>query len=282
MPQPVAELSALIARGNAPLVASYHADIFRQRSLLFMYRPLVLALLRSADAVITGSHAVKENSQLIRDSRVDPTVVGYGVDLASFGPERADPAAVAEIRAKYGEPHIVAVGRLVPYKGFDRLVSAAAALPCPVVIVGDGVSRPGLEAQIAAAGLGDRVHLVGRVDDDHLAAHLAAAALLVLPSWNHAEAFGIVLLEAQASGIPVIATDLGTGTAEAVIPGETGLMIPPEDVLALVEAVTTLIEDPERRERMGQAGRAFVSEHHSFDALASRLRPIYERLSARG
>jgi rhamnosyl/mannosyltransferase len=281
MPQPVGELSALLMRGVAPLVATYHADIYRQRALLFVYRPLVTSLLRSADVVITGSRAMKHRSPLIRGAGVEPCVVPYGIDHTAFSDERIDAAQVAELRERYGQEHIVSVGRLVPYKGFDRLVAAASALPCPVVIVGDGISRPALQSQIDSLGLQGRVHLVGQVSDDRLAAHLAAASVFVLPSWNRAEAFGIALLEAQAAGTPVVATDVGTGTEEALVPGETGLMVPPSDTPALVQAISSLLSDRGRRAEMAEAGRCFVRDKHSLQSMAAGLRPIYESLAPR-
>lgn len=280
MPQPVGELSALLVRGNAPLVATYHADIYRQRALLFLYRPLVTAVLRSADSVITGSNGLRQRSPLIRRADVEPRVVGYGIDHSLFDEDHVDASQVAELRERYGDEHVVAVGRLVPYKGFDRLVAAAASLPCSVVIVGDGMSRAALEAQVSSLGLRSRVHLVGSVSDDRLAAHLVAASICVLPSWNRAEAFGIALLEAQAAGTPVVATDVGTGTEEALIHGETGLLIPPNDTPALVEAITSLLADRTRRARMGEAGRRFVRSEHSLESMAAQLRPIYASLGS--
>jgi glycosyltransferase involved in cell wall biosynthesis len=278
MPQPVAELSALVARRGSPLVVSYHADIYRQRSLLFLYRPLVLRILRSARAVITGSERLRATSPLLREAGVDAEVVGYGIDVDRFEPHVVDARAVEEIRNRFGQ-HVLAVGRLVPYKGFNYLVEAAVDLDCKVVIVGDGVSRDSLAEQISGLGLQEKVHLVGRADDGQLAAHLAAADALVLPSWNRAEAFGIALLEAQASGTPVIATDIGTGTADAMMDGETGLLIPPRDQAALVGAVNALVSDPERREKMGRAAKDFVREYYSLEAMGKRLRAIYERVS---
>jgi glycosyltransferase involved in cell wall biosynthesis len=281
MPQPVGELSALVARRGAPLVASYHADIFRQQSLLFLYRPLVLRCLRAADVVLTASEALRDRSPLIREAGVRPRVVGYGIDTSLWADGQVGAALVEQIRARYGGDHVLAVGRLVPYKGFDRLVTAAAALSVPVVIVGEGSSREALESQIASLGLQRKVHLVGRVDDRTLAAHMAAASAFILPSWNRAEAFGIVLLEAQAAGTPVVATDVGTGTTEAFVDGETGFAVPPNDIAALVEAIERLVGDAELRRKMGEAGRLHVERRYSLQRIAENLRPIYDELAAR-
>jgi glycosyltransferase involved in cell wall biosynthesis len=278
MPQPVAELSALYARKGAPLVASYHADIYRQRALLFLYRHLVVRVLREADAVLVASHALAR-SPMIQAAGVEAEVVPYGIDTAEFARESADLNLVGEIRRRYGERHVVAVGCLRAYKGFDRLIAAATQTICPVVIVGGGTMRGALEEQIRSLGLTDKVFLAGEVDDRRLTAHLAAASAFVLPSWNRAEAFGIALLEAQAAELPVIAADLGTGTVEAFADGQTGIAIRPNDVPGLIEAINRLVGNPERARTMGQAGRRRVEEHNSLASLARRLRPIYERLA---
>jgi rhamnosyl/mannosyltransferase len=280
MPQPVGELSVLLARRQAPLVVTYHADIYRQRSLLFLYRHLVVPVLREADVVIVASLALAKLSPMIRDAGVTPEVVRYGIDTNEFARERADPVVVDEIRRRYGERHVLGVGCLRAYKGFDRLVAAAARTTCSVVIVGEGSLRAELEDQIRRLGLRNKVFLVGRVDDDRLLAHLTAASALVLPSWNHAEAFGISLLEAQAAGLPVIATDVGTGTTEAFEDGRTGIAVQPNDVSGLVTAITTLVDDPMRARAMGLAGRRLVETRHSLAALAARLRPIYAQLAS--
>jgi glycosyltransferase involved in cell wall biosynthesis len=278
MPQPVAELSCLFARRGAPMIATYHADIFRQRWLLFAYRPLVVRCLRAADVVVTASDALRDKSPLITAAGVTPVVVPYGIDVDRWHQRCVDAEAVARIRDRYGERHVLAVGRLVPYKGFDRLVAVADDLEAPLVIVGDGVSRIDLENQIREGRLEDRVHLAGRVDDETLCAHFAAASVFVLPSWNRAEAFGIVLLEAQAAGLPVVATDVGTGTVEALVPGETGLVVEPHDPRAVVRALNDLLRDPKRAAAMGRAGREWVLRNHSLQSLAHALLPLYTEL----
>jgi rhamnosyl/mannosyltransferase len=277
MPQPVGEISVLVSRRQAPLVVTYHADIYRQRRLLFVYRHLVARVLREADVVIVASRALANGSPMIRAAGVTPEIVAYGIDTKQYARERADSAAVDVIRRRYGERHVVAVGRLRAYKGFDRLVTAAARMSHPVVIVGEGPMRGPLEEQIRSLGLANKVFLVGQVDDQRLLAHLTAASAFVLPSWNHAEAFGISLLEAQAAELPVIATDVGTGTVEAFEDGQTGIAIRPDDTGGLVTAINTVLDHPERARAMGQAGRRLVEERNSLTSLATRLRPIYER-----
>ncbi len=275
MPNPTGEASVLIAGRDGPLVATYHCDIFRQRALLPLYRPLVVACLRAADAVVVGSAALAATSPLIRAADVPTTVVPYGIDVERWAPGTASEEAVAGLRARYGAEHVLAVGRLVSYKGFERLVHLAHRLTLPLVIAGDGPQRGQLEALIERAGVADRVHLVGRVSDDRLAAHLAAAAVFVMPSINRAESFGLATLEAQAAGLAIVATDVGTGTGEAFAPGTSGLLVRADDDDALVAALNKLAADPERRRAMGEAGRRRVAERNSLATLGRALEELY-------
>jgi glycosyltransferase involved in cell wall biosynthesis len=278
MPQPLAEMSVLLARIRTPIAATYHADIYRQRILLGFYGPLVRRILRRADVVIAASNALGNESPQLRDAHVPVHVVPYGIDVRQWTREKTTEGEVAALRNTFGHPHVIAVGRLVHYKGFDRLIAATRDVNASVVIVGEGPLRKQLERQVRSLRVEDRVHLVGEVSDQRLAAHLTAASVFVLPSTNRAEAFGISLLEAQAAGLPVIATDVGTGTKEAFIPDESGILVPPKEIAALGSAITRLIDQPELREAMGQAGQTWVKRSHSLESLARALEPIYARL----
>lgn len=281
MPNPTGEASMVLGGGRGPTVATYHCDIFRQRVLLPLYRPLVVRCLRSADAVVVGSAELAGQSPLIRAAGVPTTVIPYAVDVEQWMPERVKAEAVARLHAHYGAEHVLAVGRLVSYKGFDRLIALARRLTLPVVIVGDGPLRGELETLIEREGVRDRVHLAGRVSDEQLATHLAAAAIFVLPSVNRAESFGISTLEAQAAGLPVVVTDVGTGTSEAFAPGESGLLVPSGSDEAMVHALNDLAAEPARRRAMGEAGRRRVAERNSFASLGAELGALYAKVSHR-
>lgn len=281
MPQPLAELSALLLRLR-PLVVSYHADIYRQRRLLMWYGPLVRRCLRSADIVITGSEALQLHSPLIAGAKVKARVVPYVVDVDFWNASRADADTVRRYRTTYGDVHVLAVGRLVGYKGFDRLISVANTLNCPIVIAGDGPERWNLHRRILSLGLEGKVHLVGAVNDAELLNHYAAATAFVLPSWNRAESFGIALLEAQSVGIPVVAIDVGTGIREAFLPNATGLLVRPDDPAAFTAAIVQLTSDTDRARAMGRSGREWVKRTHAPANLAQQLRPAYESLFEAG
>jgi phosphatidyl-myo-inositol dimannoside synthase len=145
-----------------------------------------------------------------------------------------------------------------------------------VAIAGSGRERARLERR--AARIGPRAHLLGRVADDDLPALYASAdvfSMLCRDRWGglEAEGFGIVFLEAAASGIPAIAGRSG-GAHEAVIDGETGLVVAPRDVHGVRGALELLLADDALRARMGAAARARVEATFSYDLLAARLAPL--------
>lgn len=272
LPNPTGEVSALLARVDVPIVASYHADIVRQARLLPVYGRVLHRVMRRAQAVVVGTHALLRTSPLLFPYRDRATVIPYGVDTERFSPDAADWAAVARLRRQFGSRVVVATGRLVYYKGFERLIRLAGRLDAEVVIVGGGP----LETELRAAARGvSCVHMLGRVDDEELRNILAAADVFVLPSTNRAESFGISTLEAQAMGVPAVVTDVGTGTVEAIEHQRTGLAVPADDDDALVEAVRRLLDDPEQRRVMAVGARERAVAGHSLDAVADSFARLY-------
>jgi glycosyltransferase involved in cell wall biosynthesis len=275
MPNPPGEVAALFGRRGRPIVASYHADIVRQARFEPVYRPFVGACFSRASAIVTGTQRLAETSPALRGQRSKVRVIPYVVDVERYRPDAVDPARRAAIRERFGEPLVISVGRLVYYKGYDLLIEAARGLDAQVVIVGEGPERAALEAR--AAGV-PNVHLTGRLDEDDLVAHLAAADLFVLPSTSRAESFGIAVAEAQAMGLPAVVTDTGSGTVEAVDDGATGLVVPAGDAAALREALAGLIADEPRRRSMGDAARPRAVERHRLEDRARDFRELYEEV----
>jgi phosphatidylinositol alpha-1,6-mannosyltransferase len=204
-----------------------------------------------------------------------------GVDTAGITP--LDAAARRAARRRLGLPAkgplVTSVSRLVPRKGMDVLIEAAGRLagsyPDLVVAIG-GSGREQARLERLAARSPASVHVLGRVSDEDRAALLGAADIFVMACHSRwlgleQEGFGIVFLEAAAAGVPQIAGDSG-GAAEAVVDGETGLVVEhPEDPGAVAEALRTLLVDPTRRRRMGRAARTRVQGSFDNDVLASRL-----------
>ncbi|HVV08767.1 glycosyltransferase family 4 protein [Amycolatopsis sp.] len=203
-----------------------------------------------------------------------------GVDTELFRP---DPAARAEIRARHGlgdRPTVVCVSRLVPRKGQDMLIHAMPELrklvpDVALLIVGGGPYRKRLSQLVTALGLESDVVLTGSVPWPELPAHYAAGDVFAMPARTRGkgldvEGLGIVYLEASATGLPVVAGRSG-GAPETVQDEVTGHVVDGRDVEQLVETLAPLLNDPARARKMGEAGRAWVSEHWRWDLHARRL-----------
>ena len=141
------------------------------------------------------------------------------------------------------------------------------------MLVGDGAERPRITARAAELGLGSSVRFAGYLTQDQVAGELAQADIFALPSF--AEGVPVVLMEAMATGLPVIATRIA-GIGELVEEGQSGFLVPPGDVDTLADRLCALLDDADRRAAMGQAGRARVVEDFDIDAEAARLDRLFE------
>lgn len=244
-------------------------------------RRLLRTVLRDASLVIAAGGYPLAEAQRAAGGPLPSVVVPPGVDTDRFAP--LDAAARAAARARLGLPVdgrlIVSVSRLVPRKGMDVLIRAAALLApsrpdLTVAIAGDGRDRDRLARLVRTTGA--PVRLLGRVAHDDLPDLYACGdvfAMLCRNRWAglEQEGFGIVFVEAAAAGVPQVAGDSG-GAAEAVVDGETGLVVRrPDDPSAVAEALARLLDDPETRARLAPAGRARAVDAFSYDVLAGRL-----------
>ncbi|MGI9657815.1 MAG: glycosyltransferase, partial [Gaiellaceae bacterium] len=166
----------------------------------------------------------------------------------------------------------VAVGRLHEQKGFDLLIDALSDVPdVSLRLVGDGVERASLEAHATARGVYERVEFLGWLDDP--TPELERGDIFVLPS--RYEGLPLSIIEAMFAELPVVAADVGS-VRELVVDGETGLLVPPEDVQAIAAAMTSLAGDRERRRRLGSAARERALARFSLETMLERYRELYE------
>jgi glycosyltransferase involved in cell wall biosynthesis len=173
---------------------------------------------------------------------------------------------------------VLTMARLDAAKGLGHLLGAAAQVPEALfVVAGEGPLRGVLEARARQLELDGRFRFLGQRWD--VPGLLGAADLFVLPSLS--EGLPLTVLEAMAAGTPVVATDVG-GTSEALVHGETGLLVPPADAAALAGAIRTLLADRGRAERLAAAARVRIREHFSAETMVRGITGIYEDiLSAR-
>ena len=243
-------------------------------------------LAREADLVITVSEAEKQTVlERLGGERV--RVVLPGVDTEVFrpcgGPECAERAAWL---AHGGRPEVLVAGRLDPLKRFDLAIAAVAAIAEErrpnLRIVGaappDGAAYArSLHDAVADAGMITSTSFDGALLRSALAERLRLAALVLVPS--HSETYGLVALEAAASGVPVIAAATG-GLREAVLDGETGVLLESDEPAVWAAAIERVLGDAALAQRMGEAARAHALRH-SWQASTERLLEVYRELLAR-
>ena len=228
---------------------------------------------------IAVSEAVKRDCvERLRMDANRVTVIHTGIDPP---PER-NAAAAESLRRTWGvppgEPLIVTVARLSYEKGIDTLIDAAALLRethprARVAVVGDGPDERGLEEQIRRRGVADVVQLAGFHAD--VWPVFEAADIVCMPSKS--EGMPNVLLEAMATGCPVVATNVG-GVPEAISSGENGLLVEPKDAAALASALASLIDDAPMAQRLARAARRTVEQRFLARDVVGRYAALYERL----
>jgi glycosyltransferase involved in cell wall biosynthesis len=279
-------LGGLAARwaGVPVVVETFHGTLLAGYYSTPMTRMLAWLerwLARRMDAVVAVSPAVARELAAARigsDARVH--VIPLGLDLERFRAGAARPTLRQTLGLPGDAPLVGTVGRLVPIKGMDAFIDAAAqirrSLPAAhFVIVGDGALRAGLERRARDAGLGGQVHFLGwRRDLEELYPDLD---LIMLTSLN--EGTPVSIIEAMATGRAVVATRVG-GVLDVVEDGVTGVLAPPRDPGALAAAAVALLADPERRRRMGEAARSAVSSRYGVSRLAEQMDTLYRGLLA--
>lgn len=294
-------VAALIGRPAArrcavPVVVyTAHGFYFHERMNPFLRRVhvgLERWAQRRADFLMTQS---AEDCATAVAERIAPVgraeTIGNGVDLSAFGPHLLGEGGTAAVRSELmlqsGEGPVVAMmGRLVREKGYFEFIEAwARVVPrfpkARAVFIGEALgsdredSALALKRRMDELGIRRTVILAGLRDD--VPRLLAAADLFVLPSWR--EGMPRSILEAMASGLPVIATRI-RGCREEVLEGETGFLVPVGDVAALAERLERLLGDEDLRRRMGRAARRRAEAHFDERAVIERQRLIFTRLFA--
>jgi phosphatidyl-myo-inositol dimannoside synthase len=243
-------------------------------------RPALRWTLRHSDALTAITEDCRQHALRAGAPDASVHIIFNGTDLRRFSP---DPSGVKPVDPQYGPRMIFACRQLFPRKGIRFLIEAVAQLvprfpDITLVLAGDGFERPDLMALADRLGIASRVTFLGWVPNTALPPYYRAAAVSVIPSLE--EGFGIPAAEAMGCNTPVVATDAG-GLPEVVEHGVTGLVVPRGDAGALAQAIGELLDDPERRRRMGEAGRARALRLFDWDRTAEQLEELYRSIGAR-
>lgn len=267
-------------RKKCRLLVHWHSDVINKGMLGKIITPLEWALLRRADGIVALTQAYADASAVIAPFKNKIMVVPHGI------PDKKNECCTLNFKSSFtaqikGRKIILAVGRLVPYKGFNVLVNAAKYLSADsvVVIVGGGPLENDLKHAIVDAGVNDRVVLAGKLSDDELNSLYERATLFCLPSMYRAEAFGVVLIEAMRCGLPIVASDIpGSGVPWVNQHDRSGLNVPVGDPVALAGACNQILASPELRRRLSEGARhRFVAEFTE-DVSVNRMMKVYSQI----
>lgn len=273
-----------IVSHKIPLVVTYHHDVVAKGMKAAFFaahrRALMPTIMKRADRILVNSTDYAEHSDirlLLDDKRV--VELPFGVDL-----ERFHPGFSPDVRAKHNIPNtspvIIFVGGLDSahyFKGISVLLDALekiADAQWHALIVGDGDMRESYEMMARVTAVASRIHFAGKVLWKDLPGYYRAANIHVLPSTDKSEAFGIVNLEAAASGLPSVVSDL-PGVRTTVLDGQTGFHVPVRDAVALAKSLRDLLENHTAAERMGEQARLRVELEYNWPLIIDRLVGVY-------
>ena len=280
-PDPMSHLASLFLPASIPRIITWHADIIRQQTLLWFYRPFLRRALATATAVVVPTPAhIDSSAELSRiTDRSRFRVIPFGFNLSGFA---APHPLVDDIRARFPGKRIFALGRHVYYKGFDVLIEAMKHIEpqAHLLIGGAGPLTEQWKAWARAQGVAERVHFLGLIDDQDLPGYYQACDVFCLPAVSAAEAFGIVQVEAMACGKPVVSTRLNNGVDFVNRHGVSGLTVPVGDAVALAEALNTLLVDAELRAKLGAQARVRALTEFSQESMGQKTLALYRDILA--
>ncbi len=246
-------------------------------------------LLETVDRIVATSPQEKAHMRQLVSLKGNIDIIPCGTDIRRFGAINRE-VARQTLGINQNRKLVLYVGRFDQRKGIETLVRAVHASASygqdnlQVIIGGgsrpgesDGIERDRIEKIVQELGMEDIVTFPGRLSQEILPTYYAAADVCVVPS--HYEPFGLVAIEAMASGTPVIASDVG-GLQYTVIPEETGLLAPPQDVTAFAHAIDRILTNPDWSQQLGMAAKKRVQTKFSWDGVAQQLSHLYQQLVA--
>lgn len=274
-PWPFGDVLNMLTLTDAKKVVTYHSDIVRQKVLGFLYRPLMDAFLRDVDRIVCTSPNYFASSDVLARFSAKVSVIPIGISSDYVDDQCGDTSS--EEGCNFGEDFFLFVGVLRYYKGLNILLEAVRGAPYNVVIVGAGPIESELRAQALDLKL-DNVFFAGRVSDAAKHELFRSARGVVFPSNLRAEAFGVTLLEGAMHSLPMISTEVGSGTSNVNVHDQTGYVVPPSSPKALREAMDRLWYEKDSARRMGAQARLRYEELFTAERMGDRYSRLYRRL----
>jgi len=274
-------------RKDTKLLLHYHMDVIGERIKKYLFkfhtRYFLGRIVKTADLVIVPSfdYALNSNlSEYIKLYNEKFIEIPHGVDLDYFKPGKKDLSLIDRYNLREKKV-ILFVGSLDSahyFKGVNYLIKAAEILKrddYKIIVIGEGNLRPVYEELVNDKDLNDKIIFTGFIRDIRPFYHLAD--IFILPSIDKSESFGLVLAEAMACQLPVIASDL-VGVRKLVEKKDTGLLIKPRDVSGLAKAISILLEDDDLRKKFGKNGYLKVKTRYSWETIINQVEQTYQNL----
>ncbi len=285
VPNPTMIVAILAARPKPAIVVTYQSDVVKQRLRSLFFRPLERMVYRRVQAIFPTSPTYAEGSSFLKPYADRLHLLPNGLDLDPYlNPSEEHRAEATLIRARHQGPIWLGCGRMVYYKGFLNAIRALVRVPGTLILIGGGPDRESLELEAKKLGVSDRVEFRGNLPHylDLVPYYLAADAFW-FPSNVRSEAFGLVQVEAMASGCPVINAAIPfSGVPWVSLHDQTGLTIPVDDPIALAEASLRILNEKGLRDRLSMAARQRAVAVFDHRVMATRSLEIYrEVLSGR-
>ncbi len=262
------------------MIIHYHMDTFKLSPLAKLLKiPSVLmfrSLLKKSDLITCFSLDYIKESQIASYYRKNPAKfkeIPLGVDTKKFFPSAQKPKS-SRVKALF----VGGLDKAHYFKGLDYLLEALALSPSYIIlnIVGEGEEKRAFQEKAHTKGLKERINFYGSVSDSELPRIYRDHDFFVLPSIDKSEALGIVLLEALASGLPVISSQL-PGVRKVFQEGEQGFSVPPKNIKKLKEKIIFLADNPELRKKMGKQARELAEKKYSPEALREKFNEILKK-----
>jgi rhamnosyl/mannosyltransferase len=271
-PFPLAALVSLFIPSKK-LYIYYHSDIIRQRKYLLPFLPFINYSLSNAKKIIVASNNLKNHSPFLKKRATKCQVVPFGLDINYH---ETDYITAQQIKLQYAPQTnlILAVGRLVYYKGFQYAIQAMTDIDAKLLIIGEGPQKAELDKLIAKYQLQEKVQIIP--PQASLKPFFLACDIFLFPSTERSEAFGLVQLEAMAAGKAVINTQLHTGVEEVSVDGISGISVEPKNVQALNQAIKTLIDNPDLNQTYGANARKRYEDLYTLEIFIQKIKKVLE------
>jgi glycosyltransferase involved in cell wall biosynthesis len=279
-PWPMADLLHCGHRIKKPSIITYHSDVVRQKHLLRLYWPLMQRFLKKMDCIVSTSVNYAHSSLILKSFTHKIRVIPIGLNSKQY---KVNSKKQKEWQNKLPNSFILFVGVLRYYKGLEYLLTALNNTGITLVIAGEGPLLDELKAQAAtlqnATIIFTEELISSRLEDDDLCAIYSLSQALVIPASHRSEAYCIALVEGLLFGLPLISTELGTGTSFVNQHNVTGLVVPACDANALKSAITTLLDDEKLLKKMSITGRERFEKLFTADLMGQLYLKEYVRLS---